>query len=523
MEFSRENFLTRLQEASVSKGPLLLIPQGGPAQTLFPPKTTDKSKMSSAFRYVNFFLQCEMKNMNTEQVCKVRTACEGLLARVSGTHTKTTFGRVRRFIWMWNPLHWCVARQFAKIQATLAERPVSCVSYNLGKDYADYELLLARDAHSSGIREYVKINFDSSIHTVPTPEGFEARFYALLGRAQNYHQNDDSFQGLVEGVSLGDLYPSFSILPSERQQKITQNLDAVKKCIYSVFSAGSTDKATLESICKKLDFLADPERPALAQNLLNRAIHEHLKARRHEAERHAARQIKSQLPDVCFLQEVGSQQRGFVKHLGAQYQRDEYVHQSIFLHKERFVDAVDVSNMAPSAETRSTMMLATDCLTGRRCLFISAHLEGFDYDAPAGEQLEARATRGDKQAQNILNVIEQLRWQFDEVIMGADVNASPEKRPQRFKILEKGQFRYTSVTEATNTHAIDQNQPDRIIDFIFARTLYRFKPSQITMSMVDKIDFNPDHNPSDHRPIRAVVKFGPKKWFWQRFTGFESR
>jgi len=151
---------------------------------------------------------------------------------------------------------------------------------------------------------------------------------------------------------------------------------------------------------------------------------------------------------------------------------------------------------------------ATDIQTGQRITFVSAHAPGFDFTKEVNDK---DAADGDFYCRAIAKKLSEIGNNTIHVI-GADMNANPEKWNPRFKIFSRQGFQLHRTNSHTNVNPKDPTQKEREIDFIFTRTIssiwQKIKSIFVstiqysaTIKTVNSIGWNVDDNASDHLPI----------------------
>lgn len=259
---------------------------------------------------------------------------------------------------------------------------------------------------------------------------------------------------------------------------------------------------------------------------------------RNDAEENMSTLIEKNLPDVIFLQEVANENRRFVsefktKNYAFSHFESKEFGTAIALNQDRF-DNINKYSKIISTEERTTdtkgrgkdcaICVATDKNTGKRFAFVSAHVPGFSYQL-TGEQLLEKAKFGNIFCMNLLDQLEEIKkteaqnkTPIDAILIGSDVNASPEKLAGRFKLFTKKGFDVNRTSSPTNVHFMDENDKVREIDYFFSRihqsnSLFsRVKryfgggdKIKVTAKVFPNVGFDMKNLMSDHKPIVGKV------------------
>lgn len=228
--------------------------------------------------------------------------------------------------------------------------------------------------------------------------------------------------------------------------------------------------------------------------------------------------------EVYCLQEVGDEERPLIKSFKAR--NFEIIHleglpffdTAIALDKNRFQDITNHSiDVQVNEEFKKDVAIATatDILSGQRITFVSAHAPGFDFTKKVNEN---DAAEGDFYCQAIVKKLSEIGNSTIQVL-GADMNANPEKWNPRFQIFSNQGFQLDRKNSATNVNPKDLTDQEREIDFIFTKTISSIwqKTKSIFVSTVqyktaikveDSIGWNANDNASDHLPV--FIEVSPK-------------
>lgn len=189
-----------------------------------------------------------------------------------------------------------------------------------------------------------------------------------------------------------------------------------------------------------------------------------------KAEENATQHVLAAAPDVLFLQEAGTDKRHLVATIAAKnFHLDRAgshrFNTAILINEDRFTDIQTYSTLIQfGAEKKDcAICAATDKDTGKRYLFVSAHIPGFSFQA-TGAQLRQQAAKGDLFSQRLLEKLRECEQTeksaghpIDAVIIGSDVNASPEKWYNRFKVFLGDKFKLNRTGSPTNVHFMDRS------------------------------------------------------------------
>ncbi len=213
--------------------------------------------------------------------------------------------------------------------------------------------------------------------------------------------------------------------------------------------------------------------------------------------------------DVYCLQEIFDKTRPLIKELQSQnYQlfHLETVKRPdclIALNMNRFQDVVNHSLDLGSSDV--AIVLATEKQSGQRMAFVSAHLTGFNLDTPNDHE---GASIGNNECRMIANKLNAIS--SDIQIVGADMNADPNKWPDRFTPLtQSAQFKIFGSGAPTNVYPNSKDYTKRSLDYF----LYRDNKTNSSTSVDFKIKKNQpltfETNASDHLPISAKISMTP--------------
>lgn len=221
--------------------------------------------------------------------------------------------------------------------------------------------------------------------------------------------------------------------------------------------------------------------------------------------------------EVYCLQEVFNEERPLIQSLKEKafeiihLEGLAYFDTAIALDKDRFKDITNHSfdvQITTHFKKDVAIATATDVLTGQRITFVSAHAPGFDFTKEVSDK---DAAEGDFYCRAIINKLSEIGNSTIHVI-GADMNANPEKWDPRFRVFSNQGFQLNRKNSATNVNPKDSTEQEREIDFIFTKTSSSnwqktksifFSTIQFETAIKDEnsIGWNIDDNASDHLPI----------------------
>jgi hypothetical protein len=194
---------------------------------------------------------------------------------------------------------------------------------------------------------------------------------------------------------------------------------------------------------------------------------------------------------------------------------------AVILISPRF-ELVKNCSVYDSRGSDAAIAVVRDKETGKECVVASLHVPGFNLNKSKIEADDTAA--GSEYLDLVLSTLNDLQAEGRKVeILGADMNAFPEKYKPWFTNLEDQGFTTHRLNKATN---IDPKDPNifKEIDFVFerhpapaAKTIYSMlfgssvEPADPNQFSLDR-DFEPvglgdyTSNPSDHRLLKGRVK-----------------
>ncbi|MGZ3632943.1 MAG: hypothetical protein ACXWM7_01260 [Parachlamydiaceae bacterium] len=226
---------------------------------------------------------------------------------------------------------------------------------------------------------------------------------------------------------------------------------------------------------------------------------------------------------IYCLQEVVDEERPIIKSLRERnfeivhFKDLPYFDTVIALDKSRFKDITNHSiNVAitPYFSKDAAIATATDILSGERVTFVSAHAPGFDLTKKPNDEDTAE---GDYYCQKIVQELSDIDCGAIQII-GADMNANPEKWNPRFEVFSKEGFQVYRKNSPTNVNPNDSVEQAREIDFIFTKTtssiwqkLKSILGSSLQLDAAirseNSIGWNVDDNASDHLPVFVDINY----------------
>jgi hypothetical protein len=163
--------------------------------------------------------------------------------------------------------------------------------------------------------------------------------------------------------------------------------------------------------------------------------------------------------------------------------------------------------IGPGLKKDVAIATATELLSGRRITFVSAHVPGFDFTKEVSDE---DAYNGDFYCQAILKKLSEIGNGNIQVI-GADMNANPEKWSHRFQEFFDRGFRLYRKNSPTNVNPKDSREQMREIDFIFTKTssiwqkiksiFFSTIQFETTIRNQNSIGWDMNVNASDHLPV----------------------
>lgn len=237
-----------------------------------------------------------------------------------------------------------------------------------------------------------------------------------------------------------------------------------------------------------------------------------LKEKYQTAQEHVAARLRDQAEVFC-LQEVVEQDRPLIKTLKER-------NFQIFKSNGKFPDCVIALNTDfENVENHSTILeggyvaivTATHKPTGERLTFVSAHAPGFNLEGSI-EKLDAAG--GDKYCQQIAEILNKIGSSTFQII-GADMNAYPEKWLPRFKVFSEKGFQVLRTGSSTNVMPKSSTTRERELDFILVKTAPRWLMSLFGKNIEKSahiisdqpLEWKVDRNASDHLPVFAKISF----------------
>lgn len=242
------------------------------------------------------------------------------------------------------------------------------------------------------------------------------------------------------------------------------------------------------------------------------------------------------LADVYCLQEIGERlrpaqlsERPLLRVLASQgfsvifYQRPPASLRdhdtAIALNPTRFTDITNHSIDAQIGECFTkdvAIATAVDAQSGQRIAFVSAHAPGFSFSK---ERLEKEdVADGDRYCSIIAMTLSAVGVCAIQVI-GADMNANPEKWGPRFQIFSERGFQVLRTHEKTNVYPQERERQERELDFVMTKIsippwhkisslFHKTMKTTAQIQTVQPLGWDAEANASDHVPVFARIETG---------------
>ncbi len=452
-------------------------------------------QVQQTFNQVSIALKAHGNEMSTEDLMLVKNTCTEMADKARG---KSKIGQ-----WFWNLCNRSVVKQLKNIQAMtdtyslLEKNPIKIAQFNIGMDVRDYESMLG--AKHEEIRNY-KMALNGGL----PPQQF---IKSALERAQ-------LFSDVVTEKHIDDSLDSMPAHVQKQWAKDPSKKENIRSELLAIFQfpKGSLAQAVVDG-----QFIPQPELEWLRGDIcgfLDAVINSVLLEKREASELLTAQLFlkDENRPDVFFIQEAVSKDRTFLKELEKNgYQiiasQDGNIDGAVVINTKRFtVESIE----GASDDNQSPIVIARDNITQKRCLFTSAHISGFSYDTPK-EQLKDATSYGDEQSEKLMNRVQEIEEQqkkkgkpLDAKMIGADVNADPEKWAPRYEIFKERGFQVNRTSEPTNVNFKDSDHQTRNIDAIFSSVVGQKNGGKA--EVVRGMKFAEESNMSDHLGIRKVIR-----------------
>lgn len=209
----------------------------------------------------------------------------------------------------------------------------------------------------------------------------------------------------------------------------------------------------------------------------------------------------------------------------------------IALDSSRFHRIINLSQQVSGVEQRRDVAIATatDKISKKRCLFVSFHNPGFSFKAakkynsltqrlwrifnrllhtvfgrsfnPTGDEQEY--LKGYRECTHMIDNLSKLIKRIQDreapevVVIGADMNATPENSPSLFEQFRKLQLNVVRVNSPTEANPLDEDPTltYRELDYFF--TSSHIKSTNIPIPQMSFEDLH--SNASDHLPIAISI------------------
>lgn len=239
---------------------------------------------------------------------------------------------------------------------------------------------------------------------------------------------------------------------------------------------------------------------------------EQFKAKYGDIQKQVAARLKDQA-EVFFLQEAVELGRPLIVALQER-------HFQIFKTNEKFSDCmIALSSNFQNVENHSKLLDGGDVAianavhkpSGQAFTFVSAHVPHCSLEGVVDPD---DASTGDHYCRQMAETLHQIGPSTVQLI-GADMNANPEKWLPRFTTLTEKGFEIHRTRGPTNVKPQSQTYKERELDFFFTRTppqkgLFSgitslWKAQKVQMLTDQPLGWKSDRNASDHVPIFAHV------------------
>lgn len=222
--------------------------------------------------------------------------------------------------------------------------------------------------------------------------------------------------------------------------------------------------------------------------------------------------------DVFCFQEVGKRTRPIIQTLqskGFKIVHDEKYDEfdtAVALNTSRFKNITPHSfniQLTDSFNKDVAIATAEDIQTHQSAVFVSAHAPGFNLSQATINRDEA--ADGDLYCKTIAHELSEMGTYAIQVI-GADMNANPEKWNPRFQFFSHQGFQIIRTGSSTNVNPKDSTYQEREIDFIFAKTTQSIGQkiksifsttikNHVAVKPFDPLGWDIEKNASDHLAI----------------------
>lgn len=251
-----------------------------------------------------------------------------------------------------------------------------------------------------------------------------------------------------------------------------------------------------------------------------------------------APQTLAKTAHVFTLQEVPSNDREDIQALiNNNFQiirpnNKEFTDTAIAIDLQKFKD-IENRSFTPKQGESCAIAVATEKSSGKKIAFVSAHISGFNLEMPK-EMMKSAAESDDNHLKKLLQHINQECSDCHTVIIGADVNASPEIYRDRFDIFKQEGFKTHRTNSPTQRMPANKTKlTHRELDYFFVRTNKQeenkfihflknlFSKDKVQIEKIDlekkPLELDPKSTPSDHIPIFLSVQEKSNPGFFPNF------
>lgn len=196
---------------------------------------------------------------------------------------------------------------------------------------------------------------------------------------------------------------------------------------------------------------------------------------------------------------------------------------AIAINPKKF-EAIENRSFVPKMGDSCAIAVATEKATGKRIAFVSGHMAGVRLEQGKESDFED-AQIGDHYIRDLLKYLDKAFLDCDTIIVGADVNASPEIYKKRFELFEEAGFSVHRTGKPTQINRKSTTLPERELDYVFVRqkpkeepkqnrfieflsNLFNKRTVQVTQVAPEKtkLKLDPGFCPSDHIPVFVTVE-----------------
>lgn len=194
---------------------------------------------------------------------------------------------------------------------------------------------------------------------------------------------------------------------------------------------------------------------------------------------------------------------------------------ALALDSSRFKDVINHSigiQISTCFVAEAAIASALDTQSHQRVVFVSLHVPGFNLSKETLDENEKDViAEGDLYCREVVKKLSEITGS-SVLVVGADMNANPEKWAARFTVFSDKGFQVLRTGAYTNVNPTEPNYAEREIDFIFVRenrSLFQklaavFCRSVQSVAKIVSFQENPlgwdaAINASDHLPVLANI------------------